>query len=300
MATSEPYVRSQAAGPAISRIGLVVHPSRNIDEPLTALRDWAAGANVEVAQVSVPMVQRHVADAVPAADCDVIVSIGGDGTTLAAIRVAADARRPVLGVACGSLGVLTTVAASSVRAALERLGRGEWSPAELPSLRIAREEGEAYALNDVVVVRDGQGQVHASAYVDGALYARFVGDGCIVSTPLGSSAYALGAGGPLLSPEADVFLLTPLTVHGGFCPPLVLAAGSELRLETAAGHGGARLELDGQVAGPHPGTLTVRLRRASATLVTFADQEPLYARLRRRQVLMDSPRILAEDSRSRG
>ena len=103
------------------------------------------------------------------------------------------------------------------------------------------------AFNDIAIVRDGDGQVRASVKVDGTLYARLAGDGCVVSTPVGSSAYSFAAGGPLLAADAQAFLLTPLSNHGGSCPPLVVAAGSTLHLEIRPAFGGVRLELDGKV-----------------------------------------------------
>ncbi len=154
------------------------------------------------------------------------------------------------------------------------------------------------AFNDVVTVRGGQGQVRTTVHLDGVLYARFAGDGWIVSTPVGSSAYALASGGPLLAPGTNAFTLTPLPTHGGFCPPLVAAAGSRLALDTAAGYGGARLEIDGQVVDTRAGRLTVTLRPAAVTIVDFADDEPMLTGLRRRQIIIDSPRILAEDART--
>ena len=302
MATlSKPYERPEAPvsrREAAWRVGVVVHPARDIRQPLSALREWAAGHGVALAQVAVVGAHREVAEPGQAGDCDLIVSIGGDGTTLAAIRAAAQVNRPVLGVACGSLGALTSVAGNGLPHALDRFSRQEWVPRALPGLEVARDDRPGlFAINDIVIVRAGEGQLRTTARVDGILFNRLAGDGCIVSTPIGSSAYALAAGGPLLAPGADAYLFTPLPTHGGVCPPLVVGADSELQLDPAAGHGGARLEVDGQVADTSVGSLSITYRPAVATLVTFADQEPLLAGLRRRQILTDSPRILADDNR---
>jgi NAD+ kinase len=281
---------------ALSRIGLVVHPVRAIDEPLAALREWAGSNGADVVQVPAPCDQREVASRGAAGECDLIVSIGGDGTTLAAMRTGAEVDRPVMGVACGSLGVLTTVVAADVRDALDRFSRGEWTARELPALRVSREgASQLFAINDVVVVRAGEGQVFMTVRLDGETCVRFAGDGCIVSTATGSSGYALAAGGPLLMLEGSGFLVTPLTVHGGFCPPIVVGAGSEIEVETRVRHGGARLEVDGQIADREVRTLRVALRQRVARIVTFSGQEPFVAGLRRRGIIIDSPRILAED-----
>jgi NAD kinase len=132
--------------------------------------------------------------------------------------------------------------------------------------------------------------------VDGTLYARVAGDGCVVSTPLGSSAYGMSAGGPLLAPGTNAFAFTPLYAHGGVCPPLVVSSQSELQIVTAPGYGGAKLEVDGQPIDSQVGELTVRLRPAVATVVGFDDQEQFLTGLRRRKIIADSPRFLAEDA----
>ena len=242
--------------------------------------------------------QKQVAERGDPADCGLIVAIGGDGTTLAAIHAGMQGGRPVLGVACGSLGVLTSVAPSDLQRALDRFTAGDWTPRSLPGLDGVRERGEpVVAVNDIVVVRAGEGQIRVRVLVDGTLYARVAGDGCVVSTPLGSSAYGLSAGGPLLAPGTNAFAFTPLYAHGGVCPPLVVAGESELQLITTPGYGGARLEVDGQPIDAQAEELTVRLRPAVATVVAFDDQERFITGLRRRQIIADSPRFLAEDAR---
>jgi NAD+ kinase len=282
----------------MARIGLVVHPTRDIDQPLRETRDWAAAEGSEVVQVAVEGQRRRVADLAQAADCDLILAIGGDGTTLAAIRAGAAADRPVLGVACGSLGVLTSVPETDVRSALGRFLAGDWMARPLPALDIEREgEGRLIAFNDVAIVRDGSGQVRAAAEADGVLFGRLAGDGCIVSTPAGSSAYTISAGGPLLAPGAAGFVLTPLPAHGASCPPLVLGPSSKLRVFALEGHGGARLEVDGQRVATDVRAVEVSYRDAAVVMVRFADEEPALTRLRRLRVIRDSARILADDDR---
>jgi NAD+ kinase len=299
MSTSPDDAHSQA-GP-LRRIGLVVHPSRSVERPLGLVREWSQDHGVELTQVPAAYSQRHVAGEADAVEADLIVSIGGDGTTLAALRSAAMAQRPVLGIACGSLGALATVPVPDVTRSLDRFSRGEWQPREFPALSVTRTDGEPlFALNDVAVVRAGGGQVRVSAHVDGTLYARIAGDGAIVSTPIGSSGYTISAGGPLLAGGLEGFVFTPLPKHGGFAPPLVIPAGSELELEVGAGFGGARLEVDGQVAADHAHSLIIRWREAVATMVSFSDQETLSAGLRRRRIIVDSPRVAADVEREGG
>jgi NAD+ kinase len=281
------------------RIGVVIHPSRTVDHPLRLLREWTEEHGVEILQMPAAYSQRPVAEPGEPSDSDLIVSIGGDGTTLAALRTGAVAHRPVMGVACGSLGALATVSVADVTTSLDRFARGEWQPRRFPALWIARVEGEPlFALNDVAVVRAGNGQIRVTAVLDGTLYAGMAGDGAVVSTPLGSSGYAISAGGPLLAPGLDGFVFTPLPKHGGFCPPLVAGPKSVLEVEIGAGFGGARIEIDGQEAVERVRSLTISLRPDMATMVSFSDQETLLTGLRRRGIILDSARIVLDGERA--
>jgi NAD+ kinase len=282
----------------LRRVGLVIHPTRNVDVPLREIAAWAKEVGVEVGQVPFADEERRIADEVPPHECDVLLAIGGDGTTLSAIRSSAAAGVPVLGVACGSLGVLTVVAAADVGRALGRFAAGDWIERHLPALVVQPDGGDhVLAFNDIVAVRQGEGQVRISARVDNVLFARFAGDGCIVSTPIGSSAYTLAAGGALLPPTLDAFILTALPAHGGFRPPLVVEADSELEVEVDPGFGGARLEVDGQRRDLPAHLLKIALQPKAATAVGFDDQPSFLTQLRGRGVISDSPRILAEDAR---
>jgi NAD+ kinase len=299
--SSSPQATPDVAAPAldIRRIGLVVHPRREIDTALDRARAWARANGVELAQIKVGGQARVVADPGEVAACDLVLAVGGDGTTLHALHAAANADVPVLGVACGSLGALTAVPAEKLDTALDRVASGDWSPRRLPGLQVTGDEDlSRVAINDVVVVRRGANQVIVEIRVDGQLYVRYAGDGLVVATPVGSSAYTLAAGGPVLAERSDGIVLTPLAPHGGCCPPLVVGSGSEVRLHIEPGYGGMRLEFDGQIDDAQPAELQVAWIEAYATLVGLGDAEPLLAGLRRRRILIDSPRVLARDDRA--
>jgi NAD+ kinase len=284
----------------LRRIGVVVHPTRSIDRALDNVRSWASDHDVEVVQVRVEGNEREVAEEGPAEECDLIAAVGGDGTMLAAVSAAARVDKPVLGIACGSLGVLTSVNASDAGAALESFSTGDWQKRMVPALEVLRDDDDdepLLALNDVAVIRQGQGQLQTAASVDDVLYAQFVGDGFVVTTPVGSSGYTLAAGGPLLAPGANAFALTPLASHGGCAPPLVLGADSCLVLDVEPGYGGVRLEHDGRPIQPEVERLTITLRPDAATIVGLDSQQPILTGLRRKKVIMDSPRVLAREAR---
>jgi NAD+ kinase len=282
----------------LNRIGLVVHPHRPLDNALEHVRVWAADHGADVVQVPIDGQDRFVAPRGEAADCDLIVAMGGDGTTLAALHAGAAAEKPVLGVACGSLGALTSVAASDVAEALRDVAAGNWRPRVLPGVAVAADGGEPQvALNDLVVVRQGASQVVIGIEVDGELYARFAGDGIVIATPQGSSAYTMAAGGPILAPGSGSYVLTPLAPHGGCAPPLVVGHESRVVVEIEPRHGGARIEFDGQIEDLHPTRLDISWRDEHVTLVQFDGAERLLAGLRRRRIILDSPRVMARADR---
>jgi NAD+ kinase len=182
--------------------------------------------------------------------------------------------------------------------ALGHVEAGSWTPVDVPGLEVkgAGDRVEV-AINDLTVIRDGPGQLLVSIVVDDVLYARVAGDGLVVATTLGSSAYTMAAGGPILAPGADALAVTPLAPHGGSIPPLVVGAGSRIALTIDAGHGGVRHEIDGRLGSLDGELLSVRGRTSYATLVRLADEESRLSGLRRRGLVVDSPRVLVRDAR---
>jgi NAD+ kinase len=130
---------------------------------------------------------------------------------------------------------------------------------------------------------------------------RFAGDGVVVATALGSTGYTLAVGGPVLEPGGDDVVTTPLAPHGGCCPSVVTRAGRTLTVTLEPGYGGARVEIDGRpratLEPPEPGTFEVAHEPDAGLLVALEDGEPFWAGLRRRRIVIDSPRILARDDR---
>jgi NAD+ kinase len=279
------------------RVALVVHPTRRIDAVLDTLRRWTEDEGLELVQLGAEGSRRVVAPAGTVTQADLVVALGGDGTVLAALRLGAGTQTPVLGVACGSLGALSAITAAELDGALDRFRSGDWITRALPALAMTSEEGADWAVNDVVLVRRGAGQIAADVTVDDELYVRLAGDGVIVATPIGSSAYSLAAGGALLAGGTQAFLCTPLAMHAGSAAPLVVPADATLTVDVDPGNAGFDLEIDGQRREVDGTRFRFAMHEARVSLVTFATTGRGLAGLRRRGIVADSPRIRVRDAR---
>lgn len=284
----------------MKRVGLVVHPTREIDKILAILRDWTAERGIELVQLRAGSHDREVAPLGEVQSCDLVVAAGGDGTVLAALRATDSGMAPVLGVACGSLGALAAVTAGDLGEALESYESGDWTRRRIPALEV-KVDGDTveWALNDFVVVRRAGQQLTAEVAVGGELFVRMAGDGVIVATALGSSAYSMGAGGPILAAGMSGCVVTPLTMHGGSAPPLVVPAQHDVVLDVHPGFGGFDVEIDGQTKEIDATTFELTLIEERATLVGIGDPGVGITPLRRRGLIADSPRMLARDERAR-
>ncbi|HEX3000542.1 MAG TPA: NAD(+)/NADH kinase, partial [Armatimonadota bacterium] len=192
---------------------------------------------------------------------DALVVLGGDGTLLAASRIAAPARQPMLGVHMGGFGFLAECEPSEIYTCVERLLTGDYRVGERLMLRAVveaegRETRSFLALNDAVIAKGTLSRLlHLNAFVGDEFVAAYAADGLIVSTPTGSTGYSLSAGGPLIHPDVDVLMLTPICSHGLNVRTLVLPAASRIQLTVEnAEDSEAVVTIDGQIGVPlNPG-----------------------------------------------
>jgi NAD+ kinase len=185
-----------------------------------------------------------------------VVVLGGDGTLLAAARAVAKAGIPVLGVNLGSLGFLTEVLLEELYPTLEafELGNCNVETRSMVHCEVMRKDSLVArydALNDIVV---GKGTIsrlnHCDVYIDGLFVSAYLADSLIVSTPTGSTAYSLAAGGPILMPTVNAFVVTPVSAHSLTHRPLVVPDTSKIEIVVATGADQAYLSIDGQVGMP--------------------------------------------------
>jgi NAD+ kinase len=174
---------------------------------------------------------------------DLLFAAGGDGTTLRAMHLAAPRDVPVLAINLGRLGYLADVDASRVDAALEALTRGRYTIDRWRALELRCGALEpALGFNDIVLRRTaGARPVTITVGIDGELLARYSGDGLIVATAAGSTAYSFAAGGPIVSPTLAATVVTPLAPHTTFNRPLVVSAGESVAIDVLASSSPSRL-----------------------------------------------------------
>jgi NAD+ kinase len=193
---------------------------------------------------------------VESGDCDLVILLGGDGTVLRAGHICAKSDVPILGINYGRFGFLMEIQRTAWRSYLPRLLRGDFRYEKRMMLHAVHWRGEQIlgeweVLNEVVVCR-GQlvKPLHLSASVDGHFLTTYVADGLIASTPTGSTAYALAAGGPILPPELRNILLIPVAPHLTVDRAIILSEGARVSICVKNDHP-AVLSLDGQ----HPITI---------------------------------------------
>ena len=225
-----------------------------------------------------------------AKETDLLLVFGGDGTMLHAARQIAGSRTPILGVNIGGLGFLTAVHSDKLAAALKLVWRGEYK-FESRALIEAGGTGHgkkirAIALNDMVVTRGAVSRLIAlDVSVDGEPITRYRCDGLIISSPTGSTAYSLAAGGAVVLPTAEVFALTPICPHALSNRSIILPLSSKISVKAVSPHPATIMSVDGQVVAELDAddVVTIRRSRRKIRLMHLADNSFLEALRRKLQ-----------------
>ena len=231
-------------------IGILTHPKIPVSETLGGeIQEWLHAQGVRTWVGSSWSAEEHDA---PLGELDALIALGGDGTLLRTARLAAPHALPMLGINLGRLGFLAEITPDRWRWALNRVLNGDFWVEKRLMLRVeVRRDGEQVhrdldALNEVVVSRGGVARVvRVTTEVNDAYLTTYVADGVIVSTPTGSTAYALAAGGPILSPELDNLTIVPIAPHLSLARPLILHADAVISMRVRTDHK-AILTTDGQ------------------------------------------------------
>ena len=203
---------------------------------------------------------------------DLIVVLGGDGTILNVVAIAGKNLKPIFGINVGSLGFLTCVNSSAYREAVDAIvsGRISYSKRALLSVELRTNKrvlSTVHALNDAVVSRgDLSRLIKLNARVNGEALTEFNADGLIIATPTGSTAYSLSAGGPILSPESGVFVITPICPHVLTNRSVIVSDSSVIEISPGSKEYPTFLSVDGREPVRLPPKAQIAICRAKAML----------------------------------
>jgi NAD+ kinase len=252
-----------AIGPSSRKaVGIFSKPNKpEVAQIMPGLMEWLCAHGYDIVvdpqtapfAAGAPCVSR---EELGARELKFVIVLGGDGTFLAAARVVARSGTPIVGVNLGSLGFLTEIPTEELYATLEHFEKGS-AALDVRSMvhcEVSRNGSMIAAfdaLNDVVV---GKGTIarlnHCDVYIDKVFVSRYQADSLIVSTPTGSTAYSLAAGGPILMPDVQAFVITPVSAHSLTHRPLVVRDTSQIEIVVMTGLEEAYLSIDGQAGMP--------------------------------------------------
>ncbi len=243
----------------IQRIGITSKPKKSeVAEIVPPLIDWLAERSIDVSidketAATLGLSGKSVSRNEMPSCADLIIVLGGDGTLLATARALNRKPVPLLAVNLGGLGFLTVIAREELYGTLERVLAGEIETERRTQIeaQIVR-QGEVIAsylaLNDIVLNKGAIARVlDFEAWVDGQFVSIYKADGLIVSTPTGSTAYSLAAGGPVVMPAVGSFIVTPICAHTLTNRPIVLPDTAVIEIAVKSQRESVYLTVDGQV-----------------------------------------------------
>lgn len=264
------------------RFGLIANlKRRGARKAIRELVDWAAGSGndivlcEELRDLVDPSLPRSPRQSL-ASEVDILVSMGGDGTLLSSARAVGKVGTPVLGINIGSLGFLTQLTPKQLAPALDAIVKGDYQIEDRMLLKTQVENkptlDSPYALNDVVVDNGPISRmIDINLRINGEDIVTYAADGLIISTPTGSTAYALASGGPIMHPRMEAILVVPISSFSLSTRPMIVSADDVLELNIHSPHGVAGLTLDGQVSAPLIDTDNVLVSKAEfpVKFITF-------------------------------
>ncbi len=278
--------------------GLVLHPRRDSAAAVEAVLGWAGNRGIEILGIEDEIVRLDCAAIGVTPEelgrrADLVVSLGGDGTMLRAMRLADGQRAPVLGVNLGKLGFLAEVDVPDLPDALSAIDDHQFTVEPRLAVDAVLAGRRITAFNDIAVVRvPGDGSAVVAVRVGGQQFVSYSADAVVVATPTGSTAYSFSAGGPITSPSVEALLVTPAAPHSAYSRGIVLSVHDEVTLGLLPTSGRLAVEVDGQVEGyVSPGDRLDLSARPSAARVVRLGMTTFYQRARRKLRLTDSAEI---------
>ncbi len=280
----------------VNTVGLVLHPGRDCNSAMFELLAWASKRKVTVLALEdeasrVPGPVEAVGPQDLPRRASLMVSLGGDGTMLRALRIACGTPAPVLGVNVGKLGFLAEIDPPEMSEALCAIDEHRFTVETRSAVQAEFLGRQTVAFNDVDLARipGCGGSAVVELTVEAHPFVRYAADAVIVATPTGSTAYNFSAGGPIVSPNVEGLLVTPAAPHSAFNRALFLAAAEKLTLTVLPRSAELAVEADGNVEGyVHPGDTVVVTTVPDAAHVVRLGQTTFYQRAQRKLRLTGS------------
>jgi NAD+ kinase len=257
--TAEPF--RLATGDAAGPVGVLVTPSGDCTPQLLEIAAWAGELGLDTLDLGTSARPNDLHSA-----CELVIALGGDGTILRALQLAMPSHAAVLGVNFGTVGFLADVDRSDFAAALDTLARGN-ATVEARTALVATMHDDpdqhAIAFNDVVIARrPGYGTARLNVSIGGERLLSLNGDGVVVASPMGSTAYTVGAGGPAVAPTLDAIVVTPLATQGSPLRSLVVDGCDSVTIEIGAMSSPVSVEIDGRTTQEMPAAAGVEIHAA--------------------------------------
>lgn len=260
-------------------------PSDRIDAVRRDVERWLTAAGGAIDKQALPIDEVRPGDLTG----DMVLVLGGDGTILRTCRVLGDSQRPILGLNLGRLGFLADVSPDEFREHIPDLVAGNYRVASHLMFECSIDDGSGkteshLGLNEAAILAGAALQMIAiELTIDGERVTTICGDGVILSTPVGSTAYSLAAGGPILRQDLDAFVVTTVSPHTLSHRPLVDRADSVYTFRTGGNCPGATLVIDGQIKRPLNSGDVVSVRKAGVSFQKIRlKQHSYYATLHRK------------------
>ena len=198
---------------------------------------------------------------------DVVIAVGGDGTMLHTAKVVFDSNIPILGINSGRLGFLADTKISEIDAALDALINRDWVPDERFFLKAASGGQTWYALNEFLFTKHSTvSMVTLEVLCDDISVNKYWADGLIIATPTGSTAYSLSSGGPVILPETEVMVITPVSPHTLTTRPLVLGTDKTIRVRSLSQPDAILFSTDGKICEINQNPLDIEITKSDFTV----------------------------------
>ena len=212
-------------------------------------------------------------------EIDILIAFGGDGTILAGARMVGRSQVPILGVNLGKLGFMAEVSLGELDSFLKDIVNGRHVTEERMLLKttIEKQSEESYALNDVVIDNGSSSRlINVSVYVDDDYLVSYSGDGIILATPTGWTAYSLAAGGPIVVPATDVIVIQPISPHSLSARTVIVPETSEIRIVVEHLSNEARVTTDGQLVKTFTPPMNIYISKADHTIQLIRQKDRSY------------------------